>query len=78
TPLWWIPRPHRNPNGTVLNGPHLHIYKEEYYYTNTNLPYAIEFDINDPSLMENCIAFLKEFNVIEYPVLIEQPALLLN
>lgn len=65
---------HKNPDGKTIVGPHLHIYKEEYNATN-NIPYATEFNINDPSLVANCIAFLKHFNVIERPKIIEQPVL---
>ncbi len=65
---------HKNPNGEKIRGPHLHIYKEEYNTTN-NIPYAIEFNINDPSLVANCIAFLKKFNVIDRPEILEQTVL---
>lgn len=65
---------HKNPDGKRIKGPHLHIYREEYNTTN-NIPYAIEFDINDPSLVANCVKFLKEFNVIDYPEIVEQTVL---
>lgn len=66
--------PHKNPDGTKIIGPHLHIYQEEYNHSN-NLPYAIEFDINNPSLIKNCVAFLKKFHVIKHPTIFEQSVL---
>ena len=65
---------HKNPNGERIQGPHLHIFKDN-YNTNNNIPYANRFDINDPSLVANCVAFLKKFNVIEYPTIVEQAVL---
>ena len=65
---------HKNPNGERIQGPHLNIFKDN-YNTNNNIPYAIRFDINDPSLVANCVAFLKKFNVIEYPTIVEQAVL---
>jgi len=61
---------HRNPNGERIECPHLHIYKEE--FSDGNLPFAIEFDVNDDSLIESCLRFLSEFNVINVPLIIEQ------
>lgn len=65
---------HKNPDGKRIKGPHLHIFKEEHNATN-NIPYAIEFDINDPSLVANCVEFLKRFNVVDYPPIVEQTVL---
>ena len=50
---------HMNPNGEKIKGSHLHIYKEGY-----EISYAIEFNVNDKDLVENCIKFFKEFNIL--------------
>lgn len=65
---------HVNPDKSVVPCPHLHIYKEKYDYNN-NLPYAIPFNIENPNLISYCVEFLKKFNIINYPVIIEQSRL---
>lgn len=51
--------PHKNPDGQMIRGPHLHIYKEGY-----ETSYAIEFNINNPNLVSYCIEFFKKANII--------------
>lgn len=50
---------HRNPDGKIIKGPHLHTYKEGYESS-----YAIEFNINNPNLVGYCIEFFKKANII--------------
>ncbi|WP_294562720.1 hypothetical protein [uncultured Traorella sp.] len=51
---------HTNPDGEVINGTHLHIFKEGY-----EIKYAIPFDSSSKNLVDHCISFFKKFNVIE-------------
>lgn len=51
-------RKHRNPDGTVIGGTHLHIYREGFSDS-----YAIPIDITSPDFADNLMFFLKEFNV---------------
>lgn len=54
---------HYNPNGEKISSSHWHIYTEEYGRT-----YAFPADdINDDDFVENTIAFLTRFNVVEQP-----------
>lgn len=65
--------PHRNPDDTLIYGPHLHIYKD-----GTMMHEAVPFDIEDPDLVSYCICFFKKFNIIELETLsiTNQPNLL--
>lgn len=59
--------PHQNPDGEIINGPHLHIYKE-----GCEERFAIPFDINDQNLGEICREFMLKFNVNPTPKIIYQ------
>lgn len=50
---------HKNPDGTMIYGTHLHLYKEGYEAT-----YAIEFNLDNPNLVNYCVEFLKKINII--------------
>lgn len=54
---------HTNPDGEKIVGSHWHIYSEEYGRTQA---YPAE-SINSEFFVENTIAFLNKFNVIEQP-----------
>lgn len=54
---------HTNPDGTVIEGSHWHIYSEEYGRTQA---FAAD-EIDSERFVENTIAFLDKFNVIEKP-----------
>lgn len=54
---------HTNPDGTVVEGNHWHIYSEEYGRTQA---FPAD-DIENEKFVENTIAFLDKFNVIEKP-----------
>lgn len=59
---------HRNPDGKKICGNHWHIYTEEY-----GRLYAFPAeDFRDDAFVENTIAFLTRFNVIEQPNIIYQ------
>ena len=62
--------PHKNPDHTIIDCPHLHVFKEE--FEDRNLPYAIPFEVDSEDLSEACIKFLKKFNVIDIPTMTEQ------
>lgn len=51
---------HKNPDGQIIHGPHLHIYKDGY-----ELKEAVEFNIENPNLVKYCLEFLKKFNIID-------------
>lgn len=51
---------HRNPDGIVIEGTHLHIFKE-----NCELDYAIPFNEDASNLIEHCKNFFKKFNILE-------------
>lgn len=54
---------HRNPDGEKIYGSHWHIYTEEY-----GRAYAFPAgDIREDAFVENTIAFLTKFNVVEQP-----------
>jgi hypothetical protein len=54
---------HRNPDGEMIVGTHLHVYTEEH-----GMLMAISFDTNKKDLFELCLAFFEKFNIIEPPV----------
>lgn len=54
---------HMNPNGEIVVGNHWHIYTEKY---GRSWAYPAE-DIQNDRFVENTIAFLDRFNVIEKP-----------
>lgn len=59
---------HPNPDGTIIRGNHWHIYREEFGRT-----YAIPAeDIQEDAFIDNTIAFLTKFNVIEKPKITSQ------
>lgn len=63
---------HKNPDGTKIVGNHWHIYTEKYGRT-----YAIPAaQIESPKFVENTLAFLDRFNVINKPQVLFQPELL--
>ena len=51
---------HKNPDGQIIKGPHLHTYEEGF-----ETSYAVEFNINNPNLVSYCIEFLKKINIID-------------
>lgn len=58
-------RPHRNPDGEILTCSHWHVYSEEY-----GRRYAFPAcDINSEDFIDNTLAFLKKFNVVEKPTI---------
>ena len=58
-------RPHRNPDGEILTCSHWHIYSEEY-----GRRYAFPAcNINSEDFIENTLAFLEKFNVVEKPTI---------
>lgn len=54
---------HTNPNGEKITGSHWHIYNEEY---GRLWAFPAE-DFNSGQFIENTIAFLEKFNVVEKP-----------
>lgn len=59
---------HTNPDGSVIEGNHWHIYSEEY-----DRRQAFPADeLSSDKFVENTIAFLDKFNVIEKPDIIYQ------
>ena len=54
---------HTNPDGTVIEGSHWHIYSEKYGRTQAFLADNIESE----KFVENTVAFLDRFNVIQKP-----------
>ena len=59
---------HMNPDGKLITGSHWHLYREGY-----GLQFAFPADdLSDLSFTENTIAFLKRFNVIKRPEIVEQ------
>lgn len=54
---------HRNPDGEKICGSHWHIYTEEYGRT-----YAFPAeDVQEDAFVDNTIAFLTKFNIVEQP-----------
>lgn len=51
---------HINPDGTKIQGPHLHIYNEE-----NEMREAIQFDIKSADLYDYCLKFFRKFNILE-------------
>jgi len=51
---------HINPDGTKIQGPHLHIYTEE-----NEMGEAIPFNIENADLYDYCLSFFKKFNILE-------------
>lgn len=59
---------HRNPDGEKICGSHWHVYREGF-----GRDYAFSADdIRDDAFVENTIAFLTRFNVIEQPNILYQ------
>ena len=54
---------HRNPDGEKICGSHWHIYTEEY---GRNYAFPAE-DVQEDAFVDNIIAFLMKFNVVEQP-----------
>lgn len=50
---------HKNPDGQIIHGTHLHTFKEGY-----ETSYAIPFDIENPNLVQHCIEFFKSIHII--------------
>lgn len=61
---------HKNPDNEVLTGTHLHLYTQEH-----GRDYAIKFNPQDESLVENCIEFMDRFNIINKPRILYQTEL---
>ena len=59
---------HRNPDGEKIKGSHWHIYTEEY----GGLKAYPASDITSDDFVDNTIAFLNRFNVIEKPTIQDQ------
>lgn len=51
---------HINPDGTKIQGPHLHIYNEQ-----NDMREAIQFNVDNADLYDYCLKFFKKFNLIE-------------
>ena len=51
---------HINPDGSKIQGPHLHIYSEE-----NEMREAIPFDINNADLYDYFLNFFRKFNILE-------------
>lgn len=51
---------HINPDGTKIQGTHLHIYNEK-----NEMSEAIPFNIESNDLYDYCIEFFKKFNILE-------------
>lgn len=51
---------HRNPDGELILGTHIHVFTEEY-----GDKFAINLDLISEDTLENCIIFFKRFNIIE-------------
>lgn len=54
---------HMNPDGKKVLGSHIHVYCEEYQDK-----FAVEFDVDDEDVYENCLEFFKQFNIVETTV----------
>lgn len=63
---------HPNPNGEKIKGNHWHIYTEEY---GRRFAFPAE-NIEDDAFVENTIAFMTKFNIIEQPKITYQLELL--
>ena len=62
---------HRNPDGELIEGNHWHMYREGY-----DRAYAFPADdITSEDFIENTIAFLDRFNVIEKPAIMRNDEL---
>lgn len=59
---------HRNPDGEKIIGSHWHIYKEGFGIT---FAFPAE-DIQEDKFVDNTIAFLEKFNVVECPKILHQ------
>ena len=66
-------QPHKNPDGEMIYGTHLHVFKEGF-----DVGYAFKFDINDPDLTKTCVEFLHKFNVITNGVKVIESTTLFN
>ena len=53
---------HRNPDGEIITGTHLHVYTEEH-----GLTMAMPFDVEKNDLFELCFLFFTRFNIVEPP-----------
>jgi hypothetical protein len=51
---------HKNPNGEIIYGPHLHIFKD-----NFEIKFAKEFNVDNKNLVQSCLTFFKLFNIID-------------
>lgn len=51
---------HQNPDGTIIYGPHLLAYNEDF-----DMKYAVRFDPNDEDLINICFEFFRKFNIME-------------
>lgn len=60
--------PHLNPDGTLIIGPHWHIYREGY---DRKFAFLAE-DVNSDDFVENTLLFFKKFNLIEPPIIYHQ------
>lgn len=58
------------PDGEVILGNHIHIYREEF-----DINYAIPFDIEDKDLYDLCYTFFEKFHIIDPPEVFCQPSL---
>ena len=61
---------HKNPDGTIIYGSHLHVYNE----INGDKE-AIKFDKTDKRLTDDCLEFLEKFNVVEPANILIKPNL---
>lgn len=51
---------HQNPDGTIIYGPHLLAYNEDF-----DMKHAVRFDPNDEDLINICFEFFRKFNIME-------------
>ena len=54
---------HRNPDGEMIAGTHLHVYTEEHGMT-----MAVPFDTESKDLFELCFVFFEKFNIVKPPM----------
>lgn len=57
-------QPHSNPDGTVILGDHLHVYRSGYGEN-----FAEPVDIESPNFINDTLLLLQRFNVVKKPLL---------
>lgn len=59
---------HSNPDGTIIEGSHWHVYKEGY---DNHYAYVAE-DVYSNDFVANTLLFFEKFNIIDRPVITDQ------